>query len=185
MTFTEKFQSLKTAFDKANTKKFNADFAVQITMTDEDCGGTFYIEYKNGNYSVEPYDYYDNNAYINASAASVAKLSKGVVAKDLVIGGDETVVTVLASALKVAKKAPAKKAPAKKTVEKKETVKKPATKKAEPKKETAKPAEKKETKPAVKKAEPKAEKKEVKAPAKTAAKTATKPAAKKDTKASK
>lgn len=175
MTFTEKFQSLKTAFDKANTKKFNADFAVQITMTDEDCGGTFYIEYKEGNYSVEPYDYYDNNAYINASAASVAKLSKGVVAKDLAIGGDQSVVTLLASTLK-----PAKKAPAKKPAVKKEAVKKTA-KKAEPKKEAAKPAVKKETKPAAKKAEPKTEKKEVKAPAKKAVKTAVK----KDTKTTK
>lgn len=179
MTFTEKFQSLKTAFDKANTKKFNADFAVQITMTDEDCGGTFYIEYKEGNYSVEPYDYYDNNAYINASAASVAKLSKGVVAKDLAIGGDQSVVTLLASALKPAKTA-AKKAPAKKPAVKKEAVKKTA-KKVEPKKEAAKPAVKKETKPAAKKAEPKTEKKEVKAPAKKAVKTAVK----KDTKTTK
>ena len=130
MTFAEKFNSLKSAFEKANTKKFNADFAVQITMTDEDCGGTFYIEYKNGNYSVEPYDYYDNNAYVNASAASVAKLAKGTVAKDVEIGGDEEVVKTLAASLKpakkpAAKKAPAKKAPAKKApAAKKETVKK-------------------------------------------------------------
>ena len=134
MTYTEKFQSLKTAFEKANTKKFNADFAVQITMTDEDCGGTFYIEYKNGNYAVEPYDYVDNNAALTASAASIAKLSKGTVAKDLSVFGDETVVSVLASALKPAKKTAAKKAPAKKTATKKAPAKKPVAKKTETKK---------------------------------------------------
>ena len=137
MTYAEKFQSLKTAFEKANTKKFNADFAVQITMTDEDCGGTFYIEYKNGNYAVEPYDYVDNNAALTASAASIAKLSKGTVAKDISVFGDETVVSVLASALKPAKKA-AKKAPAKKTATKKPAAKKAAAKPAAKKTETKK-----------------------------------------------
>lgn len=135
MTFTEKFQSLKVAFDKANTKKFDADFAVQITMTDEDCGGTFYIEYKNGVYSVEPYDYYDNNATVLAPAASIAKLAKGVVAKDLILKGNEDVVKKLADSFKApkkapAKKAPVKKAPAKKTVEKKEEAPKAAAKTA-------------------------------------------------------
>ena len=123
MTFTEKFQSLKVAFDKANTKKFDAFFAIQLTMTDEDCGGTFYIEYKDGNYSVEPYDYYDNTANVLAPASAIAKLSKGVVAKDLIIGGNEEDIKTLAASLKPAK-APAKKAPAKKTVEKKTEEKK-------------------------------------------------------------
>ncbi len=143
MTFTEKFQSLKTAFEKANTQKFNADFAVQITMTDEDCGGTFYIEYKNGTYAVEPYDYVDNNVAITASATSIAKLSKGTVAKDLQVYGDETVVTTLASALKPAKKAPAKKAPAKKTVAKKDTKATTTTKAVAKKATTVKTATKK------------------------------------------
>ena len=169
MTFAEKFNSLKSAFEKANTKKFNADFAVQITMTDEDCGGTFYIEYKNGNYSVEPYDYYDNNAYINASAASVAKLAKGTVAKDVEIGGDEEVVKTLAASLKPAKKPVAKKAPAKKAAAK------PAEKKEDKKVEAVKPA-KKATKTVVKTAAKPAAKAETKA---------TKTVAKKDTKTSK
>lgn len=173
MTFAEKFNSLKSAFEKANTKKFNADFAVQITMTDEDCGGTFYIEYKNGNYSVEPYDYYDNNAYVNASAASVAKLAKGTVAKDVEIGGDEEVVKTLAASLKPAKKPAAKKAPAKKTAVKKETKK--ATVKTEA------PAKKAETKTVVKTAKP-AQVKEAPKKAETPAK---KTVAKKDTKTSK
>ena len=168
MTFAEKFNSLKSAFEKANTKKFNADFAVQITMTDEDCGGTFYIEYKNGNYSVEPYDYYDNNAYVNASAASVAKLAKGTVAKDVEIGGDEEVVKTLAASLKPAKKPAAKKAPAKKAAAK------PSEKKEDKKVEAVKPA-KKATKTVVKTAAKPAAKAETKA---------TKTVAKKDTKTS-
>lgn len=138
MTFEEKFQSLKKAFDKADVKKFNSDFfAIQLTMTDEDCGGTFYIEYKDGNYSVEPYNYYDNTATVLAPATSIAKLSKGTVAKDLILGGNEEIVKNLAVALK-----PVKKAPAKKT----------APKKAEVKKTPAKKENKKATTPVAKKA---------------------------------
>ncbi len=143
MTFEKKFQSLKTAFVKADVKKFDsAFFAIQFTMTDEDCGGTFYIEYKEGNYSVEPYNYYDNTATVLAPASSIAKLSKGVVSKDLILGGNEEVVKNLAVALKPVKKAPAKKAepkteakkaPAKKATKKATT---PVAKKATVKKDT-------------------------------------------------
>ena len=132
MTFTEKFDSLKIAFDKADLKKFSNDFALQMVMTDEDCGGIFYIEYKNGVYSVEPYDYVDNTATVTASSASFAKLAKGVVAKDLVIDGNATDVKTLASSLKVAK------APAKKTCAKKPCAKKTCAKKTETKKTTKK-----------------------------------------------
>lgn len=183
MTFTEKFQSLKVAFDKANTKNFDADFAVQLTMTDEDCGGTFYIEYKNGNYSVEPYDYYDNTATVLAPADAIAKLSKGVVAKDLIIGGNEENIKALAASLK----------PAKKPAAKKTTAKKAEPKKAEEKKEAPKAAEKTVAKTTAKKEEKKAPAKKAcakKTPAKKAETKATTPAAskatvKKDTKAAK
>ena len=121
MTFTEKFDSLKIAFDKADVKKFSNDFALQMVMTDEDCGGIFYIEYKNGVYST-----------VTASSASFAKLAKGVVAKDLVIDGNATDVKTLASSLKVAK------APAKKTCAKKPCAKKTCAKKTETKKTTKK-----------------------------------------------
>jgi len=180
MTFEQKFQSLKVAFDKADVKKFNSDFfAIQLTMTDEDCGGTFYIEYKDGNYSVEPYNYYDNTATVLATADSIAKLSKGTIAKDLILGGNEEIVKNLAVALKPAKKAPAKKA------EPKAEVKKAPAKKAEPKTEAKKaPVKKAEPKAEVKKApvkkaEPKAEAK--KAPVEKETKKATTPVAKKTT----
>ena len=178
MTFAEKFQSLKVAFDKANTTKFDADFAVQLTMTDEDCGGTFYIEYKEGNYSVEPYDYVDNTAVVIAPADAIAKLAKGVVAKDLIINGNEETIKTLAAALKPAKKPCAKKAPAKKA-EVKEEVKEEAPKAAEKTvaKTTAKAEEKK---PCAKKSC--AKKAETKTATTPAAKTAT---VKKDTKAAK
>lgn len=62
MTFTEKFDYFKKKYAlKADPSKIKDDFiAAQITMSDEDCGGTFYAAYINGTFSFEPYDYHDN-----------------------------------------------------------------------------------------------------------------------------
>lgn len=141
MTFEKKFASLKTKFDKADLKKLPDDFAIQLTMTDEDCGGIFYIANKNGAFSVEPYDYKDNSAAVTGTAAAIAKLGTGTVDSSLSINGDATVVEALAGAYKkpAAKKAPAKKPAAKKAPCKTKCATKAAEKPAA--KTTAKPAE--------------------------------------------
>lgn len=147
MTFEKKFASLKTKFDKADTKKLPDDFAIQLSMTDEDCGGTFYIANKNGAFSVEPYDYKDNNAAVTGAAAAIAKLATGTVDSSLEVYGDAAVVDALAGAYKkpaakkpAAKKPTAKKAPCK-TACKTKAAEKPAAKTAE--KAAEKPAAKK------------------------------------------
>lgn len=150
MTFEKKFASLKTKFDKADTKKLPDDFAIQLTMTDEDCGGTFYIANK-GAFSVEPYDYKDNSAAVLGTAAAIAKLSAGTVDSSLEIFGDAAVVEALAGAYKkpaakktAAKKPAAKKAPCKtacKTKAAEKPAAKPADKKAAAKTEAAKKAD--------------------------------------------
>ncbi len=190
MNFYQAFDSIKTGIKEADTKKFNHDFAIQFTMTNKDCGGTFYVEYKDGALSVEPYNYYDNNAAIDSGYADLCKALSGGV--DIVtaiekgkiaLSGDIEIVKTFISAITFAE--PAKKAtkrtPAKKTTEKKEPAKKAEVKapaKAAPKAEAkapakaeAKPAAKAEAKAPAKAAAPKAE---VKAPAKTEAKLAAK-----------
>ena len=78
MTFEKKFSTLKTKFNKADVKKLPENFAIQFTMTDEDCGGTFYIANIDGTFSVEPYDYVDNNAAVTGASADIAKISAGI-----------------------------------------------------------------------------------------------------------
>ena len=145
MTFEKKFVSLKTKFDKADTKKLPDDFAIQLSMTDEDCGGTFYIANKNGAFSVEPYDYKDNNAAVTGAAAAIAKLAAGTVDSSLEVYGDAAVVEALAGAYKkpAAKKAAAKKPAAKKAPCKTACKTKATAKTAEKTAEAAKPAAKK------------------------------------------
>ncbi len=180
MTFEKKFAEFKKELEKRNASELPTDLAMQVIMTDEDCGGTFYIANIGGNFAVEPYDYVDNTVNIAAAAATLKDLLAGKLdGPDAMFRGLVEVNGNTAHALAVLgmkKKAAAKK-PAK-AAEKKVEEKKPAAKKAaapkkaaEKKVEAPKAAEKKA---AEKKAAPKAAEK------KTATKTAAKkPAAKK------
>ena len=162
MTFEKKFETLKKSLVKADVKKLTENFAFQVNMTDEDCGGTFYVANFDGTLAVEPYDYKDNTAMLTGLSADVAKLAKGEVA--VAVEGNTAQVEMFAKSFS---KPAAKKAPAK-------TEAKPAAKKAPaktPAKAEAKPAAKAETKPVAAKPTAKVETKTTSTPA---AKTATK-----------
>ena len=151
MTFEKKFETLKKSFVKADLEKLTESFAFQVNMTDEDCGGTFYVAYVDGTLAVEPYDYKDNTAVVTGSSADVAKLAKGTVA--VAVEGNAAQVEMFAASFV------------------KPVAKKPAAKKAAPAKKPAAKVEKKaevkaEAKPVAKKAEVKTEAKATKAPAK-------------------
>lgn len=184
MTFEQAFLKVKEKFDNADASN-TSDFAIQITFTDGDCGGTFYAEAKGGKLAVEPYNYYDNDVVLNISKSALLSLLGGRISLDKAIAngdafvqGDVSKIADLKNTIKKApaKKAPAKKAPAKKAAPAKKTAKaetKTTTKKTTAKTETkapAKAAAKTETKAPAKAAA----KTETKAPAKAAAKTETK-----------
>ncbi len=182
MDYFKAFEKIKSALDKADIAPADGNFAIQIRMTDEDCGGTLYIQLKDKQIFVEPYDYYDNDVDVMGSFADIEKILKGrLSAKNaandgrITVNGNAEGFFALAEALKP------KKAPAKKPAAKKPAAKAPA-KKTPAKKAEAKPAEKKaEVKPAEKKS---AEKKaEVKPVAKKSAEKAPAKAVKKETEA--
>lgn len=167
MTFEQAFLKVKEKFNDADASN-TSDFAIQITLTDEDCGGTFYAEVKSGILAVEPYDYYDNNLILDITKSALLSILSGRASLDKVIAnGDATVkgdASKLADLKATIKKSSAKKTVAKKVSAKKEDVKKdtvPKTdiakkkaveptpvKKKTPKTEakTAKPTTKKKTK---------------------------------------
>lgn len=141
MTFEQAFSKIKEKFDKADAKGI-ADFAIQVTLTDEDCGGTFYAEVKDGQLNVEPYDYRDNDAVLNISKSALlavlsgrSSLDKAVANGDAYVQGDAS---KIADWKKTIKSAPAKKTAAKKPVKKTTAAKAPAKKTAAPKKTTVK-----------------------------------------------
>lgn len=147
MTFEQAFLKVKEKFDHADASG-TADFAVQVTFTDSDCGGTFYAEVKDGKLAVEPYNYYDNNALLNITKSALlaylagrTTLDKAIAAGDARAEGD---ISKIADWKAMLKKAPAaKKTPVKKASASAKTAsKKTAAKKAAPAKKDTKTAAK-------------------------------------------
>ena len=151
MTFIEKFEEIKKKIGAPDLSKLNESFAVQVNMTDADCGGAFYIAYIGGNLAIEPYDYHDHTAMIYAKSkdlidALIGKVDMlaAVMSGKIEVYGNIDHVTALATLHKPrAKRAAAKKPAVKKAAEKKPAEKKSAAKKAPAKKTAEKIAEKK------------------------------------------
>ena len=176
MTFEQAFAKVKEKFGSVDKKKLDEDFAIQVNMTDADCGGAFYIQSVRGTLNVEPYDYRDNTADVTLKKLDLykildGKMSVGDALKNgrlYVRGNAEHFAKAAAAIVRVSKPAVVKKTvkksadKAKKAVEKAAPkVKKAAekvAKKAEPVAEKAVPAAKKLAEKAVPAAKEAAEK---------------------------
>ncbi len=127
MTFEVAFKKLKEKFSNVDPQKLE-DMAIQITISDEDCGGTFYAEVRNNVLAVEPYDYKDNDAVIDITRKALASILDGkstfekAVEKGeaTVMGNIEKIASVKDAIAPAPKKATAKKPPAAKKVDIKE-----------------------------------------------------------------
>lgn len=71
----------ETAFNKIKDKLSVCDFndndnswAIQVNLTNKDCGGILYIQNKEGELLCEPYDYRDNNATVYLTVNDMLKL---------------------------------------------------------------------------------------------------------------
>ena len=178
MTFEKKFAEFKKELEKRNASELPTDLAMQVTMTDEDCGGIFYIANIGGNFAVEPYDYVDNTVNIAATAATLKDLLAGKLdGPDAMFRGLVEVNGNIEHALAVLgmkKKAAAKKPAAKKPAAKKTATKKAAAPKKAAEKKAAAPKKAAEKKAAAPK---KATEKKAAAPKKAAEKKAAAPKA--------
>ena len=141
MYFEEAFGKIKTSLQKTKLKAQDNHFAVQVRMTDYDCGGTFYIEQKEGKFFVEPYNYFDFDADVEASFKDIKDIADGkldmkkaVEDGKLIISGNLEELLSYADKLKKTEKKTAAKGTVKKTAVKK------TEKKAEPAKKTVKKA---------------------------------------------
>ena len=73
MTFETAFKRIKTKFENVDTSLLE-DMAIQFTISDEDCGGTFYAEVKSNVLNVEPYDYKDNDVIIDIARKTLSDI---------------------------------------------------------------------------------------------------------------
>lgn len=147
MTFEQAFKKIQEKFVDADASNVE-DFAMQITLTDEDCGGTLYAAVKNGILAVEPYDYKDNTSVLDISKSALLAVLSSRSSLDKVIDSGEASIKGEASNV-AALKSTIKKTP--KTETKAEVKPAPkATAKAEAKPAPKKPVAKAEAKPVVK-----------------------------------
>lgn len=136
MTFEEKYNKLSKKLIKADVSKYPENFAIQITIDDEDCGGTFFVANINGAYMVEPYDYVDNTVSINIMSDTLEKLIDKKLTVDEAFGKDMVfangnaghVVMLFDGFEKKVRKTPAKKLDSKSTAQ--STIKKKSGKSA-------------------------------------------------------
>ena len=78
MTYEEIVAAAKEGFGKKDVSKFDGHLAVEFDVIGEG-EGAFYVEIKDKNVYVEPYEYYDRDVRFIASAKTFLGLADGTV----------------------------------------------------------------------------------------------------------
>lgn len=76
MTFDAMFAQVKELLTRADASGIGEHLAYQFNITGE-AQGTFYLEVKDGQLHVEPYDYHDRDALFTCSAETLFKIASG------------------------------------------------------------------------------------------------------------
>ena len=77
MTYAELFYELKGKFMGADVSDIHEHLAFQFNIADEEAGGIFYVEVKEGILYVEPYEYYDRDAMFTCAPDVLIKIADG------------------------------------------------------------------------------------------------------------
>ena len=77
MTYAEFFYEIKNKFMGADLSDITEHLAFQFNIEDEEAGGIFYVEVKDGVLAVEPYEYYDRDAMFTATPETFMKIAEG------------------------------------------------------------------------------------------------------------
>lgn len=77
MTYAEFFYEIKGKFMGADVSDIQEHLAYQFNIEDEEAGGIFYVEVKDGVLYVEPYEYYDRDAMFISSPEVFIKIAEG------------------------------------------------------------------------------------------------------------
>ena len=77
MTYADLFYEIKGKFMGADVSDIHEHLAFQFNIEDEEAGGAFYVEVKDGVLYVEPYEYYDRDAIFTASADLLMRIAEG------------------------------------------------------------------------------------------------------------
>lgn len=76
MTYSEYFSSVKSEFMGTDVSDIKDHLAYQFNITG-DAAGIFYVEVKDGNLYIEPYEYHDRDALFVGTAELFTAIIKG------------------------------------------------------------------------------------------------------------
>lgn len=74
MTYESIVEATRTKFSNVDVSSVQGTLAFQINIEGKAVNGIFYIEIKDGQVHVEPYEYYDRNAIIHMNGTNWIKL---------------------------------------------------------------------------------------------------------------
>lgn len=77
MTYIDLFNELKEKFAGADVSDIHEHLAFQFNIEDEQAGGAFYVEVKDGELHIEPYEYYDRDAMFICTPDVLFKIADG------------------------------------------------------------------------------------------------------------
>lgn len=77
MTYAEFFQEFKSKFDGADVSDITEHLAYQFNIEDEEAGGAFYVEVKDGKLYIEPYEFFDRDAMFICAPDVLVKIAEG------------------------------------------------------------------------------------------------------------
>ncbi len=77
MTYESIVETTRSKFSEVNVSQVQGTTAFQINIEGKAVNGIFYIEIKDGQVHVEPYEYYDRNAIIHINGTNWLKLING------------------------------------------------------------------------------------------------------------
>lgn len=77
MTYAEFFYEIKGKFMGTDVSDIKEHLAYQFSIEDEEAGGAFYVEVKDGQLSVEPYEYHDRDAMFVSDPDTFMEIAEG------------------------------------------------------------------------------------------------------------
>lgn len=77
MTYADFFYEIKGKFMGADVSDIHEHLAFQFNIEDQEAGGAFYVEVKEGQLFVEPYEYYDRDAMFICAPEVLVKIADG------------------------------------------------------------------------------------------------------------
>ncbi len=77
MTYEQVVAKVKAKFQDVNADNMDGVVALQINLEGKNTNGIFYIEVKDHNVNVEPYEYYDRHAIVTVNPTNLLKLLDG------------------------------------------------------------------------------------------------------------